>query len=30
MLVKNGCVAALTAGLLETGRQDWDSFIYLY
>ena len=28
-LVENGCVAERTAGLLETDRQDWDSFIYL-
>ena len=25
----NSCVAELRAGLLELGRQDWDSFIYI-
>ena len=25
--VANNCVAELTAGLLEPGKQDWDSFI---
>ena len=27
--MENNSVAALTAGLLEPGRQDWDSFIYI-
>ena len=28
--LENSCVAELPARLLETCRQDWDSFIYIY